>query len=318
MPAKWFKCPDSKTIEISKCVQPGGCRMKERCATIPFLTLIGYDRKWEGVSPSSAGTGPRQLYLKATTNYIVEPKSRVYALLGTSMHEMLAKGGFVKDVMSEEKLSDEEMKGTADCLEVDENTIPQEQIQGRSGFLLTDYKSSGSFKVAKWLGIKTEKVEENILDEEDKPVLLKSGPNKGNPRTKQRTIITHDPVLAKYEIRDVELQLNRYRIFFEQKGFNVTRMQVMAIPRDGGTWVATNRGIDKNFYLIPIKRLPNKEVLAFYQKLSNEVNEAFKTGYARLCNTWETWSGRRCTDWCEIADACLKMSKAHGERQGIL
>ena len=94
--------------------------MKERCATIPFLTLIGYDRKWEGVSPSSAGTGPRQLYLKATTDYAINPKSRTYALLGTAIHEMLAKSGFTKDVLSEEKLSDEQMKGIADCLEVDE------------------------------------------------------------------------------------------------------------------------------------------------------------------------------------------------------
>ena len=120
MSAKWFRCPDNETIEIATCVKPGGCRMKTRCATIPFLTLIGYDRKWEGVSPSSAGTGPRQLYLKATVDYTVDPQDRVYALFGTAMHEMLAKGGFVKDVISEEPLSDEEMKGTADCLEVDE------------------------------------------------------------------------------------------------------------------------------------------------------------------------------------------------------
>ncbi len=92
----------------------------------------------------------------------------------------------------------------------------------------------------------------------------------------------------------------------------------MAIPRDGGTWVATNRGIDKNFYIIPIRRLPNKEVLAFYQKLSDEVNEAFRSGYARICNNWETWSGKRCENFCEIKDACVEMSKAHGDRWGIL
>ena len=137
------------------------------------------------------------------------------------------------------------------------------------GYVLTDYKSSGSFKVAKWLGIVVTKVEKTILDKEGKPVLLKSGKNVGKPKTKQHSTITIDPVLAAYEIHDVELQLNRYRIFFEQCGFNITRLQVMAIPRDGQTWMATNRGIDKEFYLIPIKRLPNKEVLDFYKVLSN-------------------------------------------------
>ena len=284
--------------------------MEKRCATIPFLTLIGYDRKWEGVSPSSAGTGPRQLYLKAITDYVIDPKDRVYALLGTSMHEMLAKGGFTKDALSEEKLSDEQIKGTADCLEVDEN-VPH-------GYILTDYKSAGSYKLAKWLGIVVEKTEETILDEKEKPVLLKTGKNKGKPKTKQHTTIVHDPALAKYEIRDVELQLNRYRILFEQKGFHITKLQVMGIPRDGGTWMAGNRGIDKNFYIIPIKRLPNKEVLDFYKKLAEEVNEAFKTGYARICNSWETWSGKRCEKYCPVRTECIEMSKANGERFGIL
>ena len=120
MPAKYFRCPDGETIKISACLRVGGCRMPERCATIPFLTLIGYDRKWQGVSPSSAGNGPRMLYLKATVDYIVDPKNRTHALFGTAIHEMLAKSGFTKDALSEEKLSDEQMKGMADCLEVDE------------------------------------------------------------------------------------------------------------------------------------------------------------------------------------------------------
>ena len=46
-------------------------------------------------------------------------------------------------------------------------------------------------------------------------------------------------------VREVELQLNRYRIFFEEQGFPVSRIQIQAIPRDGGTYIAKNRGIDK-------------------------------------------------------------------------
>ena len=87
MPAKWFKCPDDGIIEIQKCLSNNGCRMKSRCATRPFLRLIGFDRKWNGISPSSAGNGPRNIFLKATTDYVIDPNDRVWAAFGTSTHE---------------------------------------------------------------------------------------------------------------------------------------------------------------------------------------------------------------------------------------
>ena len=308
MPAKWFRCPDNQTIPIATCLCVGGCRMPQRCATIPFLTLIGYDRKWEGVSPSSAGNGPRMLYLKATTDYIVDPNSRVFAVLGTGAHGKLSIHSYTKDALSEEKLSDDRMKGIADCLETDESD--------ERYYVLTDYKTSGSYKVSVWLGIVSETEEETILDEEGKPVLLKSGKNMGQPKTRQKRTIITDP--KKADMREVELQINRYRILFESQGFPISRMQIQAIPRDGGTYVAKNRGIDKNLYMIPVKRIRNKLVLLFYKILAAEVNQAFKTGHARQCNNWESWDGRRCTDWCEVKDACIKMSKKAHERWGII
>ena len=200
------------------------------------------------------------------------------------------------------------MKGTADLLEEDEYQPGY--------YVLTDNKSSGSYKVAKWLGIISETHEETILDKENKPILLKTGKNKGQPKTRKNRIITQDP--TKVDIRAEELQINRYRILYEQQGFPINRMQIQAIPRDGGTYVAKNRGIDKNLYMIPIKRLPNKEVLDFYKTLSDEVNEAFKTGYARQCNSWESWDGRRCEAFCEVKTECGKMSQKKGERWGLL
>jgi len=244
--------------------------MPQRCATIPFLTLIGYDRKWEGVSPSSAGNGPRMLYLKATTDYVVDPNSRVFAALGTGVHGKLSIHSYTKDAL-----------------------------------------------VAKWLGIIAETKEETLLDENDKPILLKSGKNKGQPKTRQNRTILTDPIKA--DMREVELQINRYRLLFEKHGFPISRMQIQAIPRDGGTYIAKNRGIDKNLYIIPVRRLQNKFVLEFYQNLSDQVNEAFKTGYARQCNIWEAWDNRnRCENFCEVKNVCIEMSKANNERWGLL
>ena len=306
MPAKFFKCSDGETIEIEQCLQPKGCRLKNRCATLPYLRLIGFDRKWEGVSPSAVGNGARMLYLKAITDYIIDPEQRVWAAFGTSTHEKLSIHSY--NVLSEEKLSDDRMKGIADLLEEDE--------EKPGYYLLYDYKIWGSYKVARALGITTETVEETILDEKGKPVILKSGPNKGQPKTRKKRIITQDQ--SNIDLKAEEYQLNRYRIFFERTGFPISKIQIQILVRDGGLYTAKNRGIEKNKYLIPIKRLITDEVLRSYQELSAKVNQAFKTGYTKHCNNWESWDRRRCEKFCEVSEACQKMSKDNNEKWGLI
>lgn len=309
MSATHFKCPDGETILIADCLWMGGCRMPQRCATRPFLRLVGFDRKWGGVTPSAAGNGPRYLYLKATTDYTIDPTSRVWAAIGTGTHGKLSIHKYTKDVLSEERMTDEEISGIPDVLEQDET---------KDGyFVLSDYKVFGSFKTAKVLGIKAETAEETMLGEDGKPILLKSGKNKGLPKTKQRRVITQDDKWI--DIKSETLQLNRYRITFEGHGFPISRMQLQVMPRDGGTYVAQNRGIDKLLYLVPIKRLVNTDVMDYYRNLAAEVTEAFKTGYARKCNVWETWEGKRCEEkWCEVIGACREMSRKAGEKWGII
>jgi len=297
MAATKFRCPDNETIEINRCLEVGGCRMPERCATVPYLRLIGFDREWKGVSPSSAGNGPRLLYLKATRDYTIDPQDRVWAAFGTSTHEKLSIHAYTHNVLAEEKLSDDKMAGIADCLEIDESML--------SCFILTDYKSWGSYKVAKALGLSVEKKDVPILGENGDPILLKSGPNKGKPKTKQESKF----VYGKPDLKAEELQLNRYRIFFNNYGFKINKIQIQVIGRDGGTYIAKSRGIDRNLYIIPVKKLPDDEVLAFYDTLSGEVDEAFKAGYVRKCNEWEGWEGRRCEGFCEVSEHCALMGK---------
>jgi len=308
MPAKWFQCPDGQTIEIDQCLKNNGCRLSQRCATRPFLRLVGYDRKWTGISPSSAGNGPRSIFLKATTDYTINPNDRVWAAFGTSTHEKMAIHKYADNILVEEKLTDDQMTGIADCLEEDENQ--------KGFYILTDYKTWGSFKIAKALGIRSDKIEETVLDNEGKPVLLKSGPNKGKPKTIKKTEIIHDP--SSIDLNAEELQLNRYRIFFESYGFPVSKMHIQVVSRDGGTYIAKNRGIEKNLYIIPIKRLINKDVLDFYRVLNDEVMAAFQTGYIRKCNAWESWDRRRCEGFCEVVEACKKMSYDNNEKWDII
>jgi len=175
------------------------------------------------------------------------------------------------------------------------------KMQQKQGFILTDYKTWGSFKICKAIGVKKEY--EQVLDEQGQPVLYKSGLKKG--MEKLTPVITQsDEAIDLYE---TELQLNRYRLFFENYGFPISRIQVQAIIRDGNTSIAKSRGIHKNLMVIDIKKLPDTEVIAFYGKLIDEVNAAFKDGYARKCNDWETWGGTRCKSYCEVKHACDMM-----------
>ena len=303
MPAKWFNCPDNKTIPIANCLEKHGCRMKERCSTLPYLRLISYDREYRGITPSMAGSDACEVYLKATTDYAISPQGRVFAALGVGVHGKLSIHSYTHNVLSEEKLSDEKTSGIADLLEEDEFE------DGKH--ILTDHKTWGSFKVAKVLGIL--KVDTPVLDDKgDQLYYGKTAKKAGQAKT--RKVIEHHP--DKTDRYDVELQTNRYRIFFEKYGFPISRIQVQVYVRDGGLVTAFGRGIDKNMYVIPIRKLPNMEVLNYYDKLTQKVRSAFEMGYAPLCGKWENWDFKKCEGWCDVKNVCDKTHPAghHNEK----
>lgn len=300
MPAKWFRCPDGETIPIEHCLKLGGCRMAERCGTRPYLKMAGRNRPFNcKVTPSAAANGPLYMYLKGTVDYVVSPEGMVWASFGIGTHGKLSIHKYTQDVISEEQLSDEAMKGIPDVL--DESEVEEGK------FVLYDYKTWGSYKLAKALGIIKASKDEIVTDTQGRPVLLKSGPNKGKPKTHKVTwfIIKPEDVIKTGALFSEEMQLNRYRIFFEKAGFSIKEMYIQAIPRDGGTYIAEGRGITRNLYIIPIRFISNVQVLAHYERLQEELTHACETGgEARLCNTRECWSGRRCDGYCEVAEYC--------------
>lgn len=292
MPAKWFICPDNERIEISQCLSKHGCRMPKRCATLAYLRLISAERNYRGITPSMAGNGPRLIYLKEVTDYAINPNSRAFAALGVAVHGRLSVHALTDNILAEEPLSDEQASGTPDCIE--ENEFG-------NGYVLTDYKTFGSYKVARAIGIYKETV--TLTDKDGTPLKYKTGKKAGQEKTRQE--IRYDP--KKADLRSEALQQNRYRIFLEASGFPIGRMQLQAIVRDGGTKNASMNGIARNIVLIDIPRIKDDDVLEFYLILNHEVSHAFKTGKVRLCDDWESWNGRRCKGFCEVREACKAM-----------
>ena len=179
----------------------------------------------------------------------------------------------------------------------------------KDSFVLTDYKTGASFKTAQWLGIGTKDVPTLKNGEEQYygPKAQKAG------QLKTHKEIFQDP--TRIEIKAETLQINRYRIFFEYYNFPISQMRIQTMPRDGGTYIAKQRGIMENLYLIPISRLPDSEVLEYYAQLQKEVDEAFRTGWARKCDSWESWGFRRCEGYCEISGPCKAMDQEFQKRE---
>jgi len=294
MPATQFICPDGAKRNIKACLSHQGCRMSQRCATLPYLRHISNQRPFTRVSPSSAGNGPRYIYLKAIYEYAIDPLQMTWAVIGTAAHQLLAQHAIVENVLQEQRITHDDIEGIPDILEQDEFKP--------GSYLLTDYKTFGSYKVAKCLGI--EATDEPVLDAHGKPIFLISGKNKGKPKT--RKIFTKT---AKPDLQNESLQLNQYRIMFEAAGFPVSRMQLQVIVRDGATYIAKSRGIDSNMYIIDIPRLSDASVYDFYRYLQFEVDEAFLNGWTRRCDCHESWQGRRCGGYCEVVEQCKQMDK---------
>jgi hypothetical protein len=146
-------------------------------------------------------------------------------------------------------------------------------------FKLVDYKTSGSYAISKALGRKSETGESDM--------------------------------------RDWELQINKYRIELERLGAKISRMFVQGCVRDGGTYAARNNGVPEKFVMIPVKQLDDQEVFYYFKDKADIIKKALEaTELPKLCSWEERWANRRCIDnYCPVVQWCpegSKMTKSKG------
>ena len=283
MPLKWFECPDGGRIEITDCLTEGGCRMSQRCAARPYLRLSASDRPWTG-KPSTTMLiqGTMLAKLKIENDYAASPDDRAFMTHGTQVHSRLQ---MFDDncCMQEIPLDggDTGITGIPDVLQIED---------GKS--VLIDYKTSGSFKAAKAIGIKVDHIPTGVL--------YKSGPRKGISRTRK---------VMRQEVSEVDrwewvLQLNWYRMLIEARSFPVDEMRVQCIVRDGGTHIAHSRGVFRNIYFFEIPRIPDDRILTYFQKKKADLLYALEHGWDDPCTATENWGGIRCQRYCDVAQFC--------------
>ena len=287
MPLEGFICPDGEKIKTEDCLKE--CRMGERCLTSPTLQLMSSQREWKGVaSTTQLLNGTMLTFLKLTKPYYVDPDKQAFMLAGTKHHEALEVEAKKLGLASEVALSID--RDIFDLIEVEEG-----------GLVLTDYKLWGSFRVAKALGI----VEVGKKPDPSGAIYKSSGKwgKEGTPKMVADFGIDTD----KADNLETELQLNRYRVMLEDLGVKVQKLQVQVTVRDGGLYIAYNRGVMRNTYKIPIGIMGNGEVKDYFWYKEDCLKMALDKGEWDLpCSNQESWDGIRCERYCDVWDYCSK------------
>lgn len=285
---KYFQCPDGSKVEVAQCLK----YCPKRCLSLPTLYSISETREWKGkASTTQCLNGTRYSYLHIVKDYTVNPFEQAFSLLGTNHHRKLDAIAQKLNVLSEEKL-DEETTGIFDLLEPDVDK-----------YILTDYKTWGSYKVAKTLGIVSKKVADP-----SGAVYIRDSPygKRGQPKMIDEFFCD----MNKTDTFESDMQLNNYRIMIEQLGFPVSAMRIQATVRDGGTISATGRGVMQNIVMIPVQRLDDEEVTAYFSEKNRALVNAVETRHIPPpCNSREKWEGRRCKEYCNVSEFCPEVSK---------
>jgi len=287
---KNFICPDGQETPLDACFQK--CRMSERCAPLSYLRMCGHQREWTGKPSTTQLIGClREAYFKIKTDYSESPEESAFKVLGTRGHSLLEKNETDKGFY-EIKFELFGITGIFDSVECEDGV-----------WILVDAKTSGSYKVAKALGIVKNSMDIQILDEKGNLIYYKSGTKKGEPKTKKEYSFETRPETA--DKNDWELQLNFYRMGFEDAYKEIVgKMFNFCTVRDGGTHVAKGRGIDKNIYMIGCQKRDDNEIKDFFISQRNYfLDRIFKEKIPTI-NPACIWDGLKCQRFCSVCDQC--------------
>ncbi len=282
MPATHYICPNEDSIEIAKCLE--GCPNPTRCMFLPTLKAIGNSlhRNLDKASVTELLIGTRESFLKATTSYAVDPQKQVYALHGNAVHTLNEKQTD-GNMLCEQRFFNDVTSGKLDLYG---------QILSEDIHTLGDIKITNSYKLAKALGIYKQDVQTGEV--------YKSGARQGQQKTRKE--LHFDGVRHNL---DWAVQINYYRLLLEQNGFKVNTMLIQALCRDVNTRIASERGIDKPIYLIPINKISDIWLMKFMAAKASLLDDALKTNtLPPPCRKKERWNDRKCLEYCQVACNC--------------
>lgn len=238
--------------------------------------MIAEQRPWTG-KPSCTQLlkGTREAYLEITQDYFFDPQDAIFRIIGTKAHSELDKYTGENE-LGEIRLEIEGITGAFDYYESE---------------TLYDSKTYGSYKAMQCLGFQSIDVETGEV--------YKSGAKKGLAKTRKE-IIQGDP-----DLTEQALQMNLYRMMLEAAGFPVKKLFLDINVRDGNTYLAIQRGVTKNAYLIPVPMMPDTDVLAYFLPKRDALLWHLATNtMPEVCTEDERWNDGKCLKYCNVAEFC--------------
>lgn len=284
MPLKYFLI-DGEKHPIAEAIEQG---MFDDRWPRAYLKHIAEDRPWKGKpSVTQLLNGTRMEWLKIVSDTAIDPDESAFMLQGSISHYAMEKQGEV----TETRLENDYVSGMFDTIEWSEGDAT-----------LIDYKNYGSYKAGKILGM--EQYDEEVLDLAGNVVYYKSGQKKGQAKTHKA--IRYNPELAVESQYELRLQTNMYRILVKQNwSLKVERIKCFLTPRDAGTYLAKNRGVTKNTYMLELPIVDDDEVEDYFRSKSEALLTCLQNHtLPPMCNDLENWNGRRCRGYCDVAEWC--------------
>lgn len=274
----YFRCPDGETIHKNDCLKK--CRMQQRCLSPPTLAAIAEERKFRGVTPSSAGKGDRAIYLEVVTPYTIDPKDQMFLLYGTRHHGVKEDAGNKLGYDVERYLP--AVGGIADCYDKHERILYDSKFLG-----------SGALERMAVMGW-----------EETGEVYRTNGKGYKKGDKKRKKVLKG---FAMSPDHDYAFQVNRYRMGLEAEGDEVVKMLLEATLRDGNTMSAHQRGFDRNVYLVEVPRIDDDTVARYYDEKDQRVKTALRhKRVPPICGEEERWGGTRCKYYCPVFEECAR------------
>lgn len=286
MSATEFICPNGDKLPIKQCLSL--CPHHIRCMGKPTLEAVAnsvQDRKLgRKYSVTELIAGTREIFLKKTTDYAVNPQDQIFAMHGTAVHSICEKNSSSL-VLTEIRLNNDLFTGQIDAYG---------DLLGNGKKVLLDYKVTSSFKAAMALGYY--KIEEPTGE------YYKTGLKKGQPKTKK--VLKTDGLR---HILEWAIQVNAYRMLLEEHQFPVEDMYIQMYIRDYSLRVSKERNIEQPIYLIKINKISNVWIRRYFEIKKRRLDQAIVNGVIPLyCRKSESWGGRKCENYCNVSDACQR------------
>jgi hypothetical protein len=82
-------------------------------------------------------------------------------------------------------------------------------------------------------------------------------------------------------------------------------MRLFFIARDGGLVASLRSGVEGRTMMVDVPFLPNTEIQAYYTRKQDSWRHSQTSGeLPAACDHIESWGGRKCADYCEVAHLC--------------